>query len=45
MWHHNGNQEVTKEAAVTMVCGHAFQSGSFERVLWAIFCLYTHESA
>ena len=25
-----------------MVCGHAFHSGWFEVVLWAIFCLYTH---
>ena len=37
LWHHNGNQDVTKEAAVTMVCGHAFHNGWFEAVLWAIF--------
>ena len=36
LWHHNGNQDVTKEAAVTMICGHTFQGGSFEAVLWAI---------
>ena len=45
LWHHNGNQDVTKEAAVTMVCGHASHSGWVEAVLWAIFCLYTPESA
>ena len=45
MWHHNGNQDVTKEAAVTMVCGHASHSGWVEAVLWAIFCFYTPESA
>ena len=28
-----------------MVCGHAFHSGWFEAVLWAVFCLYTPESA
>ena len=27
LWHRNGNQDVTKEAAMTMVCGHAFHSG------------------
>ena len=44
LWHHNGNQDVTKEAAMTMVCGHAFRSGWFEAVLWASFCLYKAES-
>ena len=29
LWHHNSNQDVTKEAAVTMVCGHAIHSGCF----------------
>ena len=38
LWHHNGNYDVTKEAAVTMVCDHAFHSGWYEAVLWAIFC-------
>ena len=45
LWNHNGKQDVTKEAVVTMVCGHAFHSGWFEAVLWAIICLYTPESA
>ena len=45
LWQHNGNQDVTKEAAMAMVCGHAFQSGWFEAVLWVIFYLYTPESA
>ena len=43
--HHNGNQDVTKETIVTKVWGHAFHRGWFEAVLWAIFCLYTPESA
>ena len=41
LWHHNGNQDVTKEAAVTMVCGHAFHSGWFE-VVYERFSAYTH---
>ena len=45
LWHHNGNQDVAKEAAVTMVYGHAFHSDWFEAVLWAIFCLYIPKSA
>ena len=35
LWHHNGNQDVTKEAAVTMVYDHAFHIGWFEAVLLA----------
>ena len=45
MWHNNGNREVTKEAAVTIVCDPAFHSGWSEADLLAIFCLYTPESA
>ena len=28
-----------------MGCGHSFHSGWFEAVSWAIFCLYTPQSA
>ena len=41
LWHHNGNQDVTKEAAVTMVCGHAFHNGWLKKS-YKRFSAYTH---